>query len=169
MSIFLRIPSRLLERVRQDLHRPHRIAAERIGWLFTRDAHCGPANALALAFDYEGVPDVEYLSDDTVGAKVGGRELRRVLQRAMDRQHGVFHVHAHGFSNQPEFSGVDAESNRLLIPSFQVVAPDNIHGALLLGSRRCIADCWSAGQESPARAECVSIVGYPSAHYRSNK
>lgn len=166
MSISLRIPRQLLERVRQDLHRPHGIAAERIGWLFTRDARCGPANALALAFDYESVPDTEYLSDATVGAKVGGRELRRVLQQAMDRQHGVFHVHAHQFSNRPEFSNVDTESNRLLIPSFQAVAPDNIHGALLLGSRRCMADCWPAGHESPTRAECVSIVGYPSSLYR---
>jgi hypothetical protein len=155
----LRIPRALLDQMWSDLRRQHVFAYERVGFLLVREAD-SPAGRILLARRYEPVREEEYIRDTRVGARINRDAIRRALGYALAGE-GVLHVHLHDHLGVPSFSHVDEKNLHELVPSFCAVAPQAIHGALLLSDDHGIAWCWRAGEESAFLASKITIIGSP--------
>lgn len=155
----LRIPRKLLETIHADLSRPHQFAAERVGFLFCRSSKSN-GEWLALAVDYSPVADGDYIRDRRVGARINGSAIRKAMQRALDTDDGVFHVHRHEERGSPWFSPVDLRGLEELLPSFVAVGASTVHGAVVL-SRDDASMVWYASSASAPAAGLVSVIGYP--------
>lgn len=155
----LRIPRALLDQMWSDLRRPHSFAYERVGFLLVREAE-SPGGRILLAKRYEPVREEEYTRDTRVGARINRDAIRRALGYALAGE-GVLHVHLHDHLGVPRFSHVDEKNLHELVPSFCAVAPQAIHGALLLSDDHGVAWCWRAGQEGSFLASKITIVGSP--------
>ena len=92
MKTIFRATDRFLKDVRQDLSRPHRFAAERVGFISIRAADTGMSLVL-LAEGYHPVADGDYIDDATVGAMMGQEAIRKALNVALLHPVGMFHVH----------------------------------------------------------------------------
>lgn len=155
----LRMPRVLLEQMRADLRRPHDFAAERVGFLLAREAE-GCGEKLILARRYEPVLEEEYLRDPQVGARINREAIRRMLGYALEGE-SIFHVHLHEHLGTPLFSPVDEENLRELMPSFCAVAPQAIHGALLLSGDQGTALGWKFGREAAFAVSRITCIGTP--------
>lgn len=163
MNIEFRFPRALFESIKRDLDRPHAIAYERVGFVFCKAAGNGQ---IIIATDYEPVEDTNYIEDEYVGAKINSTAIRRAMQRCLDTGAGIFHVHAHIGRGAPAFSSVDERSLFEMIPTFQSLASEISHGALLLSEDSCIAAIWSPGKTQPFLTSKVSLVGFPMTVWR---
>ena len=67
MRVTVRLPRPLLDEVRADLARPHRFAAERIGFLYGRLRGAGDGQKLILLTGYAALDDARYIDDPEVG------------------------------------------------------------------------------------------------------
>lgn len=158
MKPLLRITKNMIESIKDDLVQPHNVACERVGFIMCKTTSDGN---IALAFDYFPVKDDQYIEDKNVGAKINNEAIRENMQRAIDKKCGVFHVHLHKSEYVPWFSYVDSDSLSELIPSFQAVSPNNLHGGLVLGERfgSLLALKPHSDKLNPGK---VSIIGFPS-------
>jgi hypothetical protein len=121
MPITIHFPRGLYRKVLADLRRPHRHAAERIGFLYGRLA---PGEVpLVVMTRYVPVLDEQYMVDDTVGARINGDAIRAAMQGVLDTGDGVFHTHLHEWPGTPSFSRADDEELPKLIPAFRAVGP----------------------------------------------
>jgi hypothetical protein len=166
MKIRFKITSALLAAVRIDLRRPHPFAHERVGFIAA-----GLASAydelLILARAYRPVRDDEYLPDPSVGAMMSDQAIRRARQWAMDDRAAVFHVHSHGGRGVPGFSGVDVRENAKFVPNFVSVAPQCVHGAIVLSDMAAFGQVW-LGRTPPQRfITAFSEVGMPIRSWRA--
>ena len=157
----LRIGAPLFKRIGDDLQRPHRFAAERVGFLFVRPDEVLPYPALLLPVHYEPVPEEGYVDDNTVGVRINSLAIRRALQRSLDTKTGVFHVHHHCCYGQPHFSSDDLEGWDRLIPSFCGSIPEIPHGALVIGFRSAAGLIWHTRNSAPVPISRISVVGFP--------
>jgi len=161
MSIHIKLPRPLFDRMQHDLSRPHPFAAERVGFLYVQ-LGSGEANSwLVLGADYVPVADEHYLKDMTVGARISGEAIRSTMQRVLNTGEGVFHVHRHDHRGRPWFSRVDLAELRRLVPSFRNVGPKAVHGTLLLSLTETTALVWLPGYQEPIGVTRISIVGQP--------
>ena len=158
MTPLLRLPRSLFESIKDDLSRPHPIAAERVGFLYCRTSHHG---MISLAYAYIPVKDENYEADLTVGSCINSNAIREAMQRAIDFDDGVFHVHLHEHHGFPRFSGTDIQTLRKLVPSFRVVSLSNTHGGLVLSKESGSMVALKPDSRS-LQSGAVSIVGYPS-------
>jgi hypothetical protein len=145
--------------MRADLRRPHAFAEERVGFLLAREAEV-EAGRLLLARAYVPVNEEEYLPDGRVGARINREAIRRMLGYALAAE-SILHVHLHEQPGPPCFSPVDEENLQELIPSFCALAPQFIHGALLLSGEQGIARGWKLGAEGSFSISTITVVGYP--------
>lgn len=139
--IVFRATSPFLARVRADLERPHRFAAERVGFITARAAR-GEEGLVILAEDYHPVDDEDYIDDPSVGAMVGQEGFRKALELALLGNVSVFHVHMHGPSRRLWFSGTDLREQAKFVPDFFGVCPNMPHGAVVLESRTAAGRIW---------------------------
>jgi len=119
MTMLFRAGAELFAAVRQDLHRPHPFAAERVGFLACRAARLAGNGLIILATTYEPVADEDYLEDHTVGAMMGPAAIRKAMQRAYNSALGdisIFHVHMHECSGHPGFSRTDLTESAKFVP-----------------------------------------------------
>jgi hypothetical protein len=73
----------------------------------------------------------------------------------------IFHVHSHGGLGVPEFSGIDLRENSKFVPDFLKVAPQNIHGAIVLSDDSASGRFWVV-QDRPAQGVTGFVeVGTP--------
>jgi hypothetical protein len=166
MKIRFKITRVLLATVRIDLRRPHPFAHERVGFIAA-----GLASAhdelLILARAYRPVRDDEYLPDPSVGAMMSHKAIRRARQWAMDDRVAIFHVHNHGGRGIPGFSGVDIRENAKFVPNFVSVAPQCVHGAIVLSDTAAFGQVW-LGRKSPEHfIAAFSEVGMPIRNWRA--
>ena len=147
MKIRFKITHALLADVRRDLHRPHPFAHERVGFIAAGLA-AAHDELLVLAREYRPLHDDEYLPDPSVGAMMSADAIRRARQWAIDQRHAIFHVHTHGGSGVPGFSGVDIKENAKFVPNFVSVAPHCAHGAIVLSDTAAFGQVW-IGRKSP--------------------
>jgi hypothetical protein len=166
MNIRFKITSALLTSIRIDLRRPHPFAHERVGFIAA-----GLASAhdelLILAREYRPVRDDEYLRDPSVGAMMGDQAIRRARQWAMDGRAAIFHVHSHGGRGVPGFSGVDIRENAKFIPNFVSVAPQCVHGAIVLSDSAAFGQVWLGRVEPHPFITRFSEVGMPIRNWRA--
>jgi hypothetical protein len=166
MNIRFKITSALLTTIRIDLRRPHPFAHERVGFIAA-----GLASAhdelLILVRGYRPVLDDEYLRDPSVGAMMGDQAIRRARQWAMDGRAAIFHVHSHGGRGVPGFSGVDIRENAKFIPNFVSVAPQCVHGAIVLSDTAAFGRVWLGRAEPHPFITNFSEVGMPIRNWRA--
>lgn len=161
MTALLRLPRALVDAIHVDLSRPHRFAAERVGFLFCRCVRLSAASWLSVGYDYAPVDDAAYVRDRRVGARIGAPAIRSVMQRVLDTGDGAFHVHRHDHPGGPRFSQVDLDGLTELIPPFAAVGPNVVHGGLVLSTDDASAIAWIDGAHAPI-VGVTSIIGYPS-------
>src|SRR4051812_1604321 len=98
-----RITTDLLAALRADLRRPHAFAAERVAFVFGRQA-LTPSGPLVILVSFLPVDDNDYEDDASVGARIGAAAINKGLRRAAALQVAAFHVHAHEHRGRPWFS-----------------------------------------------------------------
>lgn len=158
MKIRFKITGDLLSRIREDLHRPHAFAHERVGFISAGLSAVG-RDVLILARDYKPVLDEDYLDDRSVGAMMGHDAIRKALQWSMQEGHAMFHVHTHGGSGTPGFSSVDIRENAKFVPDFFKVAPQCVHGALVLSNSAARGQIWLDRRRTPSPIDQFFEVG----------
>lgn len=160
MKFHLKLTRGLFSDIHLDLHRAHKVASERIGFL--RAAFAGDRDkVLILPSEYRPVADADYVDNPAAGASIGPEAIRKALEWADSWHGGVFHVHAHLGCGVPRFSGIDIAGNQRLIPTFFNVAPGRPHGAIILSEDAATAAVWTEKHASPQLVAKVSIVGVP--------
>jgi len=157
--VILRLHRRLVDAVRTDLRRPHAFAAERVGFIFARPPPRERSH-VQVAFDYEPVPDSDYVNDDCVGARFNGAALRAALQRSLDLGAAAFHVHLHDHRGFPSFSVTDERSMTEFVPPFANLVPTSTHGALVISADSIVGAYWNVRAAHFCRLE-IGVVGFP--------
>jgi hypothetical protein len=164
MTIIFRARSDFLGRVRRDLHRPHRFAAERVGFLVCRAGRLVDGGLVILAAGYDPVSDEHYVDDPSVGAMMGPAAIRKALERAYNggaEDLSLFHVHMHGHCGRTGFSEVDDRESRRFVPDFFNVAPAMPHGAIVLSLDQAVGLCWPGPGAMPVPIDRFASVGAP--------
>lgn len=160
MRVHFKMLSTFADSVRVDLARPHRFAAERVGFLACRAA-VEPCGIMVIAESYHRVPDEDYLDDASVGAMMGPAAIRGALRVAYRERKSMFHVHMHPHRSMPWFSRTDLRENARFVPDFWNVQPELPHGALVLSTNSLSGLCWLPRQSRPTRITAFSLVGEP--------
>jgi hypothetical protein len=142
MNVRFKIGARLLSDVRRDLHRQHPFAHERVGFLSAGLATYD-GGVMVLAREYRPVADEDYVRDRTVGAMMAPEAIRKAQEWALLQRVAIFHVHTHGGLGIPSFSGVDLRENPKFVPDFLKVAPQNLHGAIVLSGDAAFGQFWA--------------------------
>lgn len=165
MNVHFKITGSMLQQLQRDLSRSHPYAAERVGFLFSRQGAIDQNNILLLACEYLPLFDKHYIDDPSVGARINSTAIRNALQKVMDTGMTAMHVHIHHFSEWPQFSKTDNDSLARLIPSFHSVKPQVPHGAIILGCAGITGRIWITKDTTVAISK-YSIIGYPCHFYR---
>lgn len=160
MTVHLKIDGRLLDLVRQDLHRPHPFAHERVGFFTAGVADLG-ARLLLLVRDYTPVADEDYEIDRKVGAKIGSTAMRKAVQSAYRPAAALLHVHTHGGRGKPGFSGVDLNSAKDFVPGFFETTPRMPHGLLVLSDNAAHGRLWVASERPPVAIDQFQRIDAP--------
>lgn len=160
----MRIRLRMLRSLRgdmvQDLVRPHRFAAERVG--FARTAFGTVEDgALLLLTSYWGVPDEQYVDDPRVGARINAVAIRCAMQDVLSGDHGLFHVHLHDHKGRTRLSETDVIEIPKLVSSFRNVGPNRVHGLLVLTYDHALAFALPPKATNLVQISPIAVVGYP--------
>lgn len=160
MRVRFKITTSLLSAVRADLGRPHDFADERVGFILAGGARCA-SGLLVLAREYRPVADGDYLPDESVGAMMGPEAIRKAMDWALMSHVSIFHVHSHGGRGVPGFSTVDARESAKFVPDFLKVAPELIHGAIVLSDDAAVGRFWVSGNGGGQEVSDFVEVGMP--------
>jgi hypothetical protein len=166
MRTLFKITTRLLTTIRIDLARPHAFAHERVGFI-SAGLSASEDNILILAREYRPVRDDEYLPDPSVGAMMGPDAIRRAMQWAMQDGVALFHVHTHGGHGLPDFSSVDLRENDKFVRDYFKVAPQCIHGAIVLSDTAARGQVWLNRTQSHTFVDEFATVGQPIKKWRA--
>lgn len=161
MKILFKIRQQLLTHIIADLRRPHKYAAERVGFIACRFGALKPSGIVLLASDFLPVADEDYIDDQSVGAMMGDAAIRKALQFAFNTNVGMFHVHVHEHRGLPWFSRTDCRENSNFVPDFFHVRPHAPHGAVVLSLDSAAGLCWHPQTAEPYRISEFVFVGSP--------
>lgn len=161
MLIHVKMTKHVYKRMRADLNRPHNFAYERVGFIFARKDNADKGTILLLATEYYSVPDVYYVDDPKVGAKINSSAIRSVMERAYSTKECILHVHKHDHSGATRFSRLDRMEFNKMIPSFHNIGGGAIHGALVFSLDNAAGLVWTSKHDSPEPVRKLTIVGYP--------
>jgi hypothetical protein len=161
VSIAFKITSQLLRAVREDLRCPHRFAHERVGFVSCRAAALPDHGILVLAESYHPVADEDYIDDNSIGALIGSAGIRKALQVGLSNNAGMFHIHIHEHLGVPRFSGIDLKESAKFVPDFFNVAPNMLHGAIVLSKNAATGLCWLTKDQLPVSFDEISFIGAP--------
>lgn len=159
MTATLKITGALLDRVRDDLARPHPHAYERVGFLTAGACTAADGNLFVLANGYVGVDDDDYENNPRVGAAIGRTAFRKALEVAYRARSSLLHVHSHGRSGLPGFSRIDLASGVQFVPSFFSVIPTMPHGMVVLSDTHATGLVWSHAGAPPTYFSRIVRVG----------
>lgn len=161
MKTAFRIERSLLERVHQDLSRPHEHAHERVGFIACSTAGL-EGGQLLLADEYLPVADEDYANNPSVGAMMGPAAIRKALEYAYGR-HGVsmLHVHRHDHRGVPGFSKVDLSESARFMPDFWKVRAGVPHGIVVFSFNSMVGLAWDPATRRPEPIEQMAVVGRP--------
>lgn len=158
MTVTLRMRRDFHEMLVADLERRHPVAAERVGWVFAKQAEAAPDRLLLLPVAYEPVRDEDYLVEEWVGACFNTSAIRAALQRSRSSGWCCLQTHLHDHHGTTSFSSTDIKTIDELAASFRVVAPV-AHGGLVLSRDSATARIWLPRGSAPVRSRAV-IVGF---------
>src|SRR5581483_3803042 len=152
------ISSKMLDKVRADLSRPHLFAAERIGFLYGKLVE-GPA-PLVMMTGFEPVADDRYINDPMSGARIDSQAIRTAMQGVLDRGQGGFHVHMHHWPGRPALSKMDVQEIPPVVMALRRVGVAQAHGIVLLHNEQCASCVWLPRSKHAIAAHTFSIVGF---------
>lgn len=153
----LRMTQEIHQEMRNDLHRSHPFAYERVGYVFVRPS----GDSILVVTGYESVPDEFYVNDKMVGARIDHRGIACAMKRADQNKEGILHVHFHGGFGFPRFSRDDEADHPNFLRSFRNADPSMPHGFLLLSNDKMVARVWAPGNKSCTDIRRHTIVGLP--------
>jgi hypothetical protein len=164
MKVEIRLTGSLHEEILRDLARPHPFAGERVGFVFGRVGSLTDEGKLALLNRYHSVPDDQYIDDETVGARIGSDALTGAMQAVYygrPAREGIFHIHVHPHIGETGMSPVDRREIPKLMPGFQSVGREAVHGIIILSRDHGSGWVWLPGRKEPVAAGTVSVIGKP--------
>lgn len=161
MKVHFKITNVLVDRVRNDLSRPHPFAAERVGFISCRVGALPSGGIVVLAQEYHPVADDDYLPDPTVGAMMGPGAIRKAMQVAHGTRSSMFHVHMHEHRGTPHFSRTDLREASKFMPDFLNVQPQMPHGAVVLSLDSAAGICFVPGRPGMEKVSKITLVGAP--------
>jgi hypothetical protein len=164
MKTHIKLTGTLHDAILRDLTRPHPFAAERVGFVFGRLGSLAEGGRLILLTRYHAIPDEQYIEDHAVGARIGSDALTWAMQAVYHGRpacEGIFHIHLHWHHGETGMSATDMREIPKLIPGFQSVGRDAAHGIIILSVDHGSGWVWTRGNEEPAHADCISVIGSP--------
>lgn len=159
MKITFKIPHGLFNEIHRDLSRPHKFAAERVGFIACGASVFGADGLLLLGDTYHPVADHHYIDDPRVGAMMNSDAIRSALEIAYNRNVAMFHVHRHEHYGKPGFSRVDRRESTRFVPDFFKARPSLPHGALVFSHDSVAGLCWLARDKHPLEIQEFAVVG----------
>lgn len=139
--IRFKITDQLFSEIQGDLHRPHKFAFERVGFvgagLALHGHHC-----TMLAHSYAPVADEDYLNEPCFGAMMGPNAMYKAMAWAFEQRVALLHIHAHVGGGIPGFSDIDIRESNKFVPDFFKVRPEMPHGAIVLNDARAFGRIW---------------------------
>lgn len=133
-SVEVRIPAGLVESLFEELRRPG--PRERVVFALASRAFT-PSRDVVIFRELIVPPESAFLPSVGHGARWTGAYMFELLNRALERNLGLFIVHAHGWMDPVQLSADDQRSAKRLLPTFQLVAPSSPHGSIVLGGSSC--------------------------------
>jgi hypothetical protein len=164
MRVNVKIPRVMWTNILHDLARPHAFAFERVGFIACRPAMTGEQVVTLYGVRYEPLSDDEYLDDDSAGAVMGPKAIRRALQMALNNGNedvSVLHVHHHYGHGVPRFSVTDARETKNFVPDFFHAAPLVPHGAIVFSNDRAYGEIWLREDSEPQQISEIVSIGVP--------
>ncbi len=164
MKVEIRLTGCLHEEILMDLARPHPFAAERVGFVFGRVGLLANGGKLVLLNRYHSIPDDQYVEDETVGARIGSDALTWAMQAVYygrPAREGIFHIHVHPYKGKTGMSRVDSREIPRLIPGFQSVGREAVHGIIILSRDHGAGWVWLPGRKEPVTVGTISVIGKP--------
>lgn len=159
----IRLSRAFFEAMVADLRRPHKFAAERVGFAWGRFEPDAGSKGLVLLNGYQTVDEAHYIKDRTVGVRISGDAIRWAMQLALDgqtEQTCVFHVHLHDFRGKPQPSRTDSMEIPPMVRSIARLAPEIPHGFLILSANSMAAWVLQPETEKLVEAGCY-VCGAP--------
>jgi molybdopterin/thiamine biosynthesis adenylyltransferase len=161
-SIKIKIRNDLRETMLKDLRRPHKFAAERIGFMLTTCKRFANGSYIIYATDYIPVDDSDYIRDKYVGASISSTAIRKAMQIVLDKNCGCFHIHLHDHKGNPSPSRTDLTGGvPQIIDSFLSVDDSQLHGMAILSADSIYVDIKGKEQKGFVKPKISSFVGYP--------
>jgi hypothetical protein len=158
-SVIVKIPDVLLQGILKDLRRPHKHAYERVGFCYGKSVKTA-SGWIVLISSYQAVSDENYVRTKEVGARINSKAITAAIQIAYTEQCSLFHIHLHDFGKSiPEFSYDDLRSADELIPSVQSFVANQVHGVIVLSSKRFNSLALLPGQKSLLPVAQISSIG----------
>ena len=164
MKVEIRLTGSLHEEILRDLARLHPFAGERVGFVFGRVGSLANGAKLVLLNRYHSIPDDQYIDDETVGARIGSDALTWATQAVYYGRpagEGIFHIHVHPHLGETGMSPVDRREIPKLVPGFQSVGREAMHGIIILSRDHGSGWVWLPGREEPVAADTISVIGKP--------
>jgi hypothetical protein len=162
MKVEIRLTGLLHEEILRDLVRPHPFAAERVGFVFGCVGSLANDGKLVLLNRYHSIPDDQYIDDETVGARIGSDALTWAMQavyHGRSAREGIFHIHVHPHKGETGMSPVDRRELPKLMPGFQSVGREAVHGIIILSRDHGTGWVWLPGRKEPVAAGTISVIG----------
>lgn len=166
MSVLLRMTRGFWHAMHEDLARPHLFAFERVGFLTCDVASLPTDGVLLVSNEWHSVDDGDYARNPLVGAEIGPRAFRKVLEAGYNHPSAIFHVHRHEHHGLPAFSRTDLRSMREFVPGFFNACPNRPHGALVLSLDAGAGLVWSTKSAESDSIRRFDVVGAPLASWR---
>ena len=164
--IRFKMTCQLFFEIQGDLHRRHPFAHERVGFVGAGLALHGDC-CTVLAHSYAPVADEDYLDDPSVGAMMGPDAMYKAMAWAFGLGVALFHIHTHGGSGVPGFSGVDIRESGKFVPDFFKVRPERPHGAIVLSNTHAFGRIWLGRKDAPHTIDEFHLVGPPCRKWRT--
>ncbi len=158
MKITLKLPSVMHIEILEDLRRPHRFAAERVGFIVARPTR-SKSGVILLASRYVDVPDDGYAEDFSAGAVMNEKTIFGAMQIAYSENSSVIHVHLHEGRGRPGFSSIDQRESAKFVPAFLKARPEYPHAAVVLSRDSFVGLCWLTSKKKPLPISQFVIVG----------
>jgi len=160
VKIHIKITEALLAKVRDDLHRRHPFAFERVGLLTAGATRSSDGDLLLLCRGYYPVADEDYEASATVGAQIGSNAMRKAIEAAHPCKSALLHTHTHGGRGVPAFSKTDMVSGAQFVPGFFNALPRTPHGLIVLSDTSAQGLVWTAKNAKPQYVDGFMQVGH---------
>jgi hypothetical protein len=158
MNVHFKMTDKMRMQVIADLERPHRFAAERLGFFRCR-VSWAKSELLVLVSRYQPIPDEQYVNDTSAGCFFDENTMRTMLQHSLTNHESIFHVHLHDHLGMPNFSRIDLRESAQYVPDFWHVTPDLPHGTLVLSRNKAAGLCWYPGSRKVFEIARITAVG----------